>query len=218
MYILHHFSLCPFSRLARILLVEKKCGFKLIEEKPWEKNGYMDKSLEAPLLMVGSHMISSIYAICEYLEEAIPPVIFLSEDKLVNAEIRRLFHWFNDKFYHEVTRYFFEEKVMSHYLRRGAPRTEFIRMAINNLSKHLDYIELLLHSRKWLAGDSLSLADLSAATQISVIDYLGDMNWGKHSLTKEWYAVLKSRPSFRPLLFDRVIGFTPPPHYQNLDF
>lgn len=218
MYMLHHFSLCPFSRLARLLLAEKRCSFKLIEEKPWENNSMIDPALEMPLLMVGSHMVSSIYAICEYLEEAIPPTIFLYDDKLMNAEIRRLFHCFNDKFYHEVTKYILEEKVMSHYLRRGSPRTEFIRIAMNNLSKHLDYMELLLHSRKWLAGDSLSLADLAAATQISTVDYLGDMNWDKHQLTKEWYAVLKSRPSFRPLLFDRLIGFTPPPHYQNLDF
>ncbi|MGC1585362.1 MAG: glutathione S-transferase family protein, partial [Rhodomicrobium sp.] len=35
---------------------------------------------------------------------------------------------------------------------------------------------------------------------------------------KEWYARLKSRPSFRPLLNDRVPGINPPDSYANLDF
>lgn len=35
---------------------------------------------------------------------------------------------------------------------------------------------------------------------------------------KEWYARIKSRPSFRALLADRVSGFNPPPHYADLDF
>ena len=29
---------------------------------------------------------------------------------------------------------------------------------------------------------------------------------------------MKSRPSFRPLLADRVPGVTPPAHYADLDF
>lgn len=219
MYTLYHFSLCPFSRLIRILLSEKQCSFKLREEKPWEKsNAVINPSENIPRLEIASHVLSSVYAICEYLEEAEPPAVFLTTDKLMNAEIRRLFHWFSDRFYNEVTRYFLEEKIMSHYMNRGAPRTQFIRAAKNNLNHHLDYIELLLHSRKKLAGNSLSLADLAAATQISIIDYLGDMDWSRHQLTKEWYAVLKSRPGFRALLSDRLPGFTPPPHYQNLDF
>lgn len=219
MYTLYHFSLCPFSRLIRVLLSEKRCSFKLREERPWEKNAaVIDPSADIPRLEVGSYVLSSVYAICEYLEEVESPGVFITTDKLMNAEIRRLFYWFSDRFYNEVTRYFLEEKVMSHYMNRGAPRTQFIRAARNNLNHHLDYMELLLHSRKRLAGNSLSLADLAAATQISVVDYLGDMDWGQHQLTKEWYAVLKSRPGFRALLSDRLPGFTPPPHYQNLDF
>jgi glutathione S-transferase len=69
-----------------------------------------------------------------------------------------------------------------------------------------------------LAGNTLSLADFAAAAQISCLDYLGDMIWDKHPMIKEWYAVIKSRPSFRQILMDRIVGFTPPPHYQNLDF
>jgi glutathione S-transferase len=35
---------------------------------------------------------------------------------------------------------------------------------------------------------------------------------------KEWYARMKSRPSFRGVLADRVPGTSPPAHYDDLDF
>jgi glutathione S-transferase len=220
MYTLYHFPLCPASRLARVILAEKQLQFKLIEERYWERNmslAEMNPAFETPVLLVDKQAICSISAICEYLEESIG-LQFLSNNHLVNAEIRRLFSWFSYKFHSEVTKYILEEKIVPHYTTGKAPRTNFIRAARKNLESHMDYLEFLLKSRRWLAGGSMSLADLAAATQLSCLDYLGDMNWDKHQLTKEWYAVIKSRPSFRALLVDRVKGFTPPAHYQNLDF
>lgn len=219
---LHHFPLCPFSRLARIILAEKQIGFKLIEEKPWERAdslGMLNPSFELPILVIDDKSpISSIYAIAEFLEAEYQPQLFLSNDNYFNAEVRRLFAWFNQKFYAEVTKYIFDEKVITHYVTENSPRSNYIRAAKANLNHHLDYMEYLLKSRRWLAGNSASFADIAAAAQLSVLDYLGDVNWEKHELVKEWYSVLKSRPSFRPILTDRIRGFTPPPHYQNLDF
>lgn len=221
MYILHHFPLCPFSRLARLLLAEKQLDFKLVEEKFWLKTielAKLNPSFELPVLQTEKHSICSIYAISEFLEAISPSVKFLSEDVFENTEIRRLTSWFNQKFYQEVTKYLLQEKIVSNYLGTVSPRMNFIRAAGINLNSHLDYIEFLLAKRKWLAGDVLTLADLAAASQISVIDYLGDINWDKYHHAKEWYAVMKSRPGFRPLLIDRIRGFVPPAHYQNLDF
>ncbi len=221
MYSLYHFPLCPFSRLARVMLVEKQQSFKLVEERAWERKeslARLNPAFELPVLVKEGKAIASIYAICEYLEASYTSMPFFSGDNLINAEIRRLFQWFNSNFYTEVTKHIFDEKVIAHYLGGVSPRSNFIRAAKINLGYHLDYMEFLLGSRKWLAGNQMSLADLSAATQISTLDYLGDISWDNHELTKEWYAVLKSRPSFRTLLSDRIMGFTPPAHYQNLDF
>jgi glutathione S-transferase len=51
-----------------------------------------------------------------------------------------------------------------------------------------------------------------------VLDYLGDVPWEKHPEAKLWYARIKSRPSFRPLLQDRLSGLRPAAHYDDLDF
>ena len=69
-----------------------------------------------------------------------------------------------------------------------------------------------------MSGPGLSLADFAAAAPLSVIDYLGALDWRGHKQTKDWYAVMKSRPSFRPLLGERMEVIVPPAHYDKVDF
>ena len=63
-----------------------------------------------------------------------------------------------------------------------------------------------------------NLADAAAAAHSSALDYLGDVPWDQHAAAKDWYVRIKSRPSFRPLLDDRIPGLPPPKHYADLDF
>ena len=63
-----------------------------------------------------------------------------------------------------------------------------------------------------------SAADITAAAHLSSLDYLGDVPWDAHEPAKEWYARIKSRPSFRQILSDHVPGVAPPKHYPDLDF
>ena len=83
---------------------------------------------------------------------------------------------------------------------------------------HLVYLGWLAETRRWLAGSHVSLADFAAAAHLSMLDYQGDIDWSLYPAAREWYARMKSRPSFRPLLADRVGGMAPPAHYSDLDF
>ena len=100
----------------------------------------------------------------------------------------------------------------------GLPNTDNIRLAKNNLNNHLKYIEYLLERRFWLVNNKIELADLTAAAHISCIDYLGDMPWEKFPEIKHWYSRIKSRPSFRSILTDKIIGIPPRGNYALLDF
>jgi len=64
----------------------------------------------------------------------------------------------------------------------------------------------------------MTFADLAAAAHISVVDYLGDMPWNEDEAAKTWYARVKSRPSFRPILAETWPGMTPASTYADLDF
>ena len=89
---------------------------------------------------------------------------------------------------------------------------------MNNIGYHLEYIEWLLDKRQYLAGDDLTLADLTAAAHFSIIDYLGDVPWDEFSSSKLWYSKIKSRPAFKDLLKDTIRGILPARNYTNLDF
>jgi glutathione S-transferase len=93
-----------------------------------------------------------------------------------------------------------------------------VRAGLMALKGHLDYITALAESRKWLAGDELSAADLAAAAHLSCLDYIGEVPWDQAPEVKHWYQRVKSRPSFRTLLGDHVRGLTPPASYADLDF
>jgi glutathione S-transferase len=64
----------------------------------------------------------------------------------------------------------------------------------------------------------MSYADLAAAAHLSVADYLGDVPWTEDEAARTWYARVKSRPSFRPLLAETVPGIPAAPSYADLDF
>ena len=121
----------------------------------------------------------------------------------------------------EVTDFLLNEKVFARFIPGGgaSPDAETLRSVQTNMRLHLSYIEHLTASRKWLAGGTLSFADMAACGQISVADYLGAVDWTGHEAAKLWYARIKSRPSVRAILAERVPGAPPPPaYYDDPDF
>jgi glutathione S-transferase len=126
--------------------------------------------------------------------------------------------WFDTHFYQDVTGPLLHERMVKRVARTGSPDAKGLREAMKAAVGHLDYTDYLLDHRNWLGGATMSLADLAAAAQISVADYLGGIDWKGHEQTARWYRGLKSRPSFRPLLSERMEMVTPPSHYDNVDF
>lgn len=219
---LYHLWLSPFCRKVRLVLGEKKLPFELKFERTWERRPEflaMNPACKVPVLEDedGAVIVDS-YAIIEYLEERYPEPSLLGKTPAERAEVRRLAAWFDTLFGREVSAGLIDEKVYKKFLKMGQPESEVIRKACDNIHAHLDYVGYLADQRNWLAGESVSLADLAAGAHISSCDYLGDVPWSKHPRAKEWYARLKSRPAFRPLLADYIPGLPPPRHYADLDF
>jgi glutathione S-transferase len=219
---LYHHWLIPDCRKIRIILGEKKLEFKLELENPWSQRNALlalNPAGQVPVLEdIGQHILADTTSISEYLEEAYPEHSLIKGELLQRAEIRRLNGWFDHKFNQEVTECIVFEKVFKRFYGKGQPDTQIIRLGLQNLTNHLSYIDWLVERRNWLAGEEFSLADITAASHISVVDYLGHIPWDKHIEAKEWYARVKSRPSFRGILNDMVPGIMPAVHYGDLDF
>lgn len=223
---LHHLWLCPFARKVRIALSEKKLEYDLVVEKTWERHDAflaLNPAGEVPVLIENTDSetpvaLADSNAICEYLEEAYPEPPLIGGDAFIRAEIRRLVAWFDQKFQREVTANLVDEKINKRLVGLGAPSSVAIRAGRENIAIHLAYIEHLMAQHNWLAGAHFSLADIAAAAQLSCVDYTGDVPWEDFPEAKTWYARIKSRPSVRPLLADRIPGIAPPRHYADLDF
>jgi len=223
MWQLYQFPLCPFSRKVRLLLGEKGVAHELVRESPWLKRDEfidLNPAGQTPVLVEpqkGTILIDS-GAICEYFEETVDKAPMIPGTAVDRAEIRRLVAWFDEKFYGDVTGPLLEERMRKRIVSRDPPDTKVLREAMRIANGHLDYIDYLLDHRRWLGGPALTLADLTAAAQLSVADYLGGLDWRGHKQTTDWYAVMKSRPSFRPLLGERMEVIAPPAHYDKVDF
>ncbi|WP_193172710.1 glutathione S-transferase family protein [Nisaea nitritireducens] len=219
---LYHLWISPFCRKIRVSLGEKKIEAETKVEQIWDRRPdflAMNPDGTVPVFVDDDGtVVANSGAISEYLEETRPDVPLLPGDAAARAEIRRLVAWFDRKFNAEVTEMLVGEKLMKRFLGTGEPSSAAIRAGHTNIATHLGYIGFLAERRNWLAGDHFSLADIAAASHISAVDYIGDVPWEKYPEAKEWYARVKSRPSFRPLLSDHIPGVRPPAHYANLDF
>ena len=130
--------------------------------------------------------------------------------------------WFNEKFFEEVSSPLVTERIYKRFMSEsdggGPPSADVMRAAKTNVRYHLAYIGWLAGTRNYLAGDRLTFADLAAAAHLSAIDYLGDVPWSEDDAAKAWYARVKSRPSFRPLLSEWLAGVPASRTYVDLDF
>lgn len=223
MWQLLQFPLCPFSRKVRLVMAEKGVPAELVRENPWERRDEfvdLNPAGETPVLVETERNIVLIGSqpIAEYFEETVEKTPMIHGDAAQRAEIRRLTQWFDEKLFREVVEPLMVERMRKRLVSKESPDTRVLRDAMRVGNNHLDYLDYLLDHRRWLAGPALSLADFTAAAHLSVIDYLGAVDWRGHKQTKDWYSVMKSRPAFRPLLGERMEVIVPPQHYDKVDF
>lgn len=227
---LFHYPFCPHSRFIRLVMAEMGLESALIEEKPWERRQeflIMNPAGSLPVFLEEQGFaVPGQGVIAEYLDETrglgLDGRRLLPENAAARVEVRRLLDWFLTKFHEEVSGYLVTEKIYKRFISAadggGPPDMGAIRAARANVRYHLKYIGFLIARRNWLAGPELTYADLAAAAHISCVDYLGDVPWDEDETAKSWYARVKSRPSFRTLLADRVPGMPAASHYADLDF
>jgi glutathione S-transferase len=230
MLTLFHHLFCPHSRFIRLALDELGEAPRLVEERVWERRQdflILNPAGTTPVVVEeGAPPVPGASVIAEYLDETRGAKLgvhrLMPRDISERVEVRRLMGWFNDKFFEEVSGPLVNERIYKRYIPSGRgggpPDTDTLRVARSNIRYHLAYIGWLVRTRDWLAGETLTYADLAAAAHLSVADYLGDVPWSEDEAAKTWYARVKSRPSFRTLLAETLPGVPASASYADLDF
>jgi len=202
---------------------ERGIQFNQVIELFWERREKFIKlnpSGMVPFIMCKPDiMIFDSQVIIEFLEEQhteSKSLIYGTPKE--RALIRQIIKWFDEKTYRDSTEHILRERMFNFFQSNSEPDHAILKVARANLVQHMKYLQNIIPKSGFLAGDEFSAADLSVAAHISSLDYLGEINWDHYPVAKEWYVIIKSRPSFREVLCDTISGFRPAQHYRELDF
>jgi glutathione S-transferase len=209
-----HLTLSPASRLARLLVGEKRlaCDPSLAE----------DSQAHLPLFVdLDGTNVRGLWALVDHLEGNYADNPLLPEDPVSRAEALRWLDWAMGPLNDQVSRRIVFEKGGQRYTgapQRSAPDMNVIRQGREALRPALKTIGDAADANSNLATRECTIADLAVAAHLSALDYFGEVPWTEFPQTAEWYIRIKSRPAFRSLLADRVPGQPPTPSYAELDF
>jgi glutathione S-transferase len=209
-----HLTLSPASRLARLLVAEKRlsCDPVLAEDALSHLPVFQDLDGTAA---------TGLWAIVDHLEGTYPEPALMPEDPTARGEALRWLDWAMGPFAERATRRILFEKGAQRYTGaplRVAPDMNVIRQGRESLKEAMALIGETAERGGNLSGRECTIADLAVAAHLSCLDYLGEVPWTEFPYTAEWYIRIKSRPSFRMLLSDRVPGQPPTASYAELDF
>lgn len=211
---LTHLLLSPPSRFVRLLIGEKRLACDLVAPE--------DVTAHLPVFVdLDGTKCEGVWAIVDHLEGAYPEHQMAPEDPAIRAEALRLLDWAMSIFHESVTRKIVFEKASQRFTGAPARRTpdmNVIRQGRETLLSTLEMIGSNAERRGYLACKQCTLADLAVAAHLSALDYFNEVPWQDFPPAAEWYLRMKSRPSFRSLLADRVPGQSPAAHYAELDF
>ena len=125
--------------------------------------------------------------------------------------------WVGKKLQKEVMENILDERVFNSLKKNSQPSTTILNAGRKNLKNHMQYFEWVLGKRSF-AGEFFSAADISLASAISSLDYLGEINWVNYEKVKNWYSAIKADLHFREILEESIYNIAPASHYKDLDF
>jgi glutathione S-transferase len=208
-----HLLLSPPSRFVRLLIAEKRLTCDPVAPE--------DLFEHLPIFVdQDGTRAQGLWAIVDHLEGNYPDYPMAPEDPAARAESLRLLDWAMGPFLDSVTRRIVYEKAAQRFTGtpvHRAPDMEVVRRGREALRVELARIGGTAEQNGYLAARECTLGDLAVAAHISALDYFGEVPWGEFPAAAEWYMRMKSRPSFRTLLSDRVPGQPPVSHYADLD-
>ncbi len=227
-YILYYDVSCPFCRQIRILMEENSLSFKLLRfnrYKSEEENtkNYFSHNFTGknPLIGIKLNNTDMVYAygiwhcinLVNIKQTGLIPIDF--KQKILTNNILTLI---NTNFYDEVVSKIIYEKIIKYFISKAVPNSILLNQSRKNLEKYLKVFTQLVNVNTKITSEDLSLSDIALFSHLSILDYINEINWSDNFLLKEWYLILKSKPSFRSILNDFISGFAPSHTYKSLDF
>lgn len=219
--VLYGMSFDPFWRRLKFGLLEKGVTCQDVLEKPWEPSAAalaLNPTGDLPIFQDHHVVCDNEFVATEYIEDAYPMPSLMGKNPVQAVEIRRWIAWFDRTFYNDIYLTLFYERALKRHVEKRGPDTAIIKQGYGLLHTHLSRLDQLTDVRTYMDGLCFSWADITAASHLSCIDYLGDIRWDGYPALKEWYMKIKSRPTFRIFLNHAFPGMPASLWYRQLDF
>jgi glutathione S-transferase len=209
-----HLTLSPPSRVARLMLGEKRLAFDPVQSD--------DAQAHLPVFTdLDGTRCEGLWAVIDHLEGTYPDRALVPDDPIQRAETLRWLDWAMGLLGERATRKILYEKAAQRFTGAptiGAPDMNVIRQGREALKAALGIVGKAAETNGNLVTRECLLADVAVAAHLSALDYFGEVPWSEFPAAGEWYVRMKSRPAFRTLLSDRLPGQPPVMHYAELDF
>jgi glutathione S-transferase len=210
---LTHLLLSPPSRFVRLIVGEKRLSCDLVT--PEDLFGHLPVFVD-----LDGTRCEGLWAIVDHLEGTYQDQPMTPELPGARAQALRLLDWAMGPLMESVTRKIVFEKGSQRYTGTPvtrAPDMDIVRKGREALKPVLAQLGEAAEMNGYLASREVSLGDLAVAAHLSALDYFGEVPWTDFPAAAEWYMRMKSRPSFRSLLNDRIPGQPPVAHYSDPD-
>ena len=209
-----HLVFQPASRLIRLALAEKRLAID--PQIAEDTHAHMPQ-----LIDLDGTTVTGLWAILDHIEGNYPEIPLVPEDAIERGESLRWLDWTTTVFGEQVSRKIVTEKANPRYTgspTRSTPDVAVIRAGRDALRDLIPFLGKTVDEHGNLVSRNCNIADLALAAHLSALDYFGEVPWDSNQGLREWYMRMKSRPSFRSLLADRVPGKPPIKYYADLDF
>ena len=213
MYKLHYSTISPFSRCIKMLFDELNIKYEIIAYNSLLLDDYL---MMPPLNIIDKNYITDINSFIDYLNKKHRSFLTITNDYDLYYK-NGIFSWCAYDIYNKVTNIIIFEKIVKFFMKSDPPSSIIIRNTKQLLAEIINLLNERLNQHKFIAGEQISYSDFMLVSHITILDYLGDINWQENNF-KNWYMVMKSRLSVRKILAEEISGFSPSVNYRLLDF
>lgn len=172
--------------------------FKLVDLTKGEQTqpGYVaiNPNKRMPSLTDGDFTLWESNAILVYLATLKPDAGFLPADPKGHADVLRWMFWESCSFDPACAILIFENFVKG-FFGRGAPDPAEVEKGTAQFNKFAGVLDAHLSGRKWVCGDSLTIADFSLAAPLTMTEG-GKLPVEPFGEIKRWYAQMAALPAW----------------------
>lgn len=218
---LYYYPVCPNSNKIRILLKYLKINHNDIGISTRQDFSRMPKvDFEYfPVLEANGRFYKDIQSIMLFLLQQTSAInSSLITDWITNENIDYLEVVFSKYMFFDIYKGFVFEKTQQLILKNEfCTHANILKIDTKILENYFEKIEEILKRQHFLSG-SFSVNEFSFFGMFAALDYCMLVPWNKFPEIKRLYTRLKTQQDFNFILKSKIYNFSPPNHYEKLDF